>query len=138
MKINTIGIFYILIAIGIIIIFFTMVLQAQKEVIEIRELQVIYAVGDKTGFDLNSSALHFGKILPGSKSTRSVQIDNPHAFPVYVHFEPEPALEDFIIFDGASTKIQPWRSKEFSFTLNITPDTPLGNYTGVIVVYIRK
>jgi len=99
--------------------------------LEVKELDVNFIVGKGVGFDLNSSALTFGKIPLGGSSARSIAVDNSYNFPIEVNIFATKEIRKFI---KAPFKII-INSKEnisIPITVYVPKDSVLGNYSGKI------
>lgn len=67
-------------------------------VLEKKEIITTVIVGDKSGFDLNKTALTFGMITPGSSSQRNLVIENNYNFPVKVELRVGGDIKRFLVF----------------------------------------
>ncbi len=105
--------------------------------LEVRVLDVGFIVGNKMGFDLNSSSLTFGIVLPGSAGVKTVLIENNYDFPVKLRVLVSKELGDFIFSDSEiiilSKGVVP-----VDFTLILPAEIALGNYSGKLMFEFRK
>lgn len=106
--------------------------------LEVKRLVVTYSVGEKAGFDLNATALSYGRLLPGSKGTRIVNVDNTFDFPIHVTFRPHKDINSLLSFNRTRQTIAPGGNLTLPITLLVPVDAPFGNHTSFIVVKIRK
>jgi hypothetical protein len=76
---------YILIVTFVIILFSILIITRSilNKPFETRYINVEFIVNDTVGFDINSTALKFGRLTPGSSSTRTIIIDNSYNFTLY-------------------------------------------------------
>ena len=89
-------------------------LQKEMQVVEEKILPAsVNITMNNIGFDLNSSALTFGKIIPYGDSTRNVIFQNNYEFPIIVEIESEGEIKKLISFE-----------KEFNFEINETKKIP--------------
>jgi hypothetical protein len=68
------------IVLSLFVIFFLVQISSR----DIRVYSLSFEISNTSGFDLNSSALTFGKIIPGSSATRYVSIENDNSYRIYV------------------------------------------------------
>ena len=105
--------------------------------LEVRFLDVSFIVGNKMGFDLNSSSLTFGIVLPGSAGVKTVLIENNYDFPVKLRVLVSKELRGFIFSDSEiiilSKGVVP-----VDFTLILPAEIALGNYSGKLMFEFRK
>jgi len=104
--------------------------------LEMKQIEVTFLVGNNPGFDLNTSALTFGKIPQGSSSTRSILLENPFNFPITAEIYPSENIADLL-----SCNLKITIDKEpihEPFTLSIPNNYSFGNYSGNINIYFRK
>lgn len=137
-KLNSMKPYFYIGVIVLVFAFITFSLVLYKPIVEVKKLEVTYTITDKAGFDLNSTVLSFGNLLPGSKGTRTVNLASEFTYPVYVTYTPDDSLKDILIFNDTVHKVDSMGNLSLSFTLLTPRDYPLGNYTGFIVVKIRK
>jgi hypothetical protein len=131
-------ILYPLVGIVCVVIMIFSVYIINKSPIDKETVAVKYIIGDRSGFDLNASALNFGMIQPGDSGTRSVVITNNRNFPIYVEFRTDKNLDGLLSFDRARQRIEPFTNFTFSVSIFIPKNATLGNYTGVFSALIFK
>lgn len=92
---------------------------------------------DKIGFDVNSSAVTFGKIALGGTSTRSISGYNPYPYDVRIDYSAEGSIASFIKDDSFKI-VQPY--EHFSYSLSVFAETnaSIGNYTGNISIFLLR
>jgi hypothetical protein len=98
----------------------------------------IYAsinVTDHFGFDLNDSALTFGKLPNGGSLTRHVSFHNDQEVPVILKIEKESSLED-IIFHENDIKVGKGETKRISFAAIVPDEKEHGFYEGNIRIFV--
>ena len=89
-------------------------------VLEKEEIAATLSIGDRTGFDLNTSALTFGMITSGFSSQRSLIINNDYDFPIQVEFSVKGNIKKFLVF----AKVVPLEAGEEK-TVGITAIRPV-------------
>ncbi|MEK6894135.1 MAG: hypothetical protein AABX10_01600 [Nanoarchaeota archaeon] len=91
---------------------------------------------DVAGFDVNTSAITFGSIVPGGTSTRSLIVNNSYPFPIKVDPEVDGSIEKILYFEP--TIIEPYQTSKFYFTVYADSIENLGNYTGNIMIRLLR
>jgi len=92
-------------------------------------------VGDITGFDVNSTALMFGMVNPGSSSMRKMIFDNDYDSDVLIEFIGEGDFANF--FQNKIIKIgKDEIGKEINLNAYAPPGTKYGVYDGSVNVRI--
>jgi len=127
---------YIL-ALASIILITTSVFTWFSRPIEVKELDVRFIVGKNPGFDLNSSALTFGKVTKGGSAVRGVTINNEYDFPIEVKVL---MTEEIVKFFSVPSDvyIEPDKNSSFSVTLSVPEDLDFMEYSGKIRFFIFK
>lgn len=106
--------------------------------IETREINAsVELTKDLGGFDLNSSALTFGKITLGGSVVRNLLFDNGYSFPVKLKIEVKGEITDLLVFQD-SYDVKSGESISIPFTVVAKEDSPLGNYSGIVIVQMYK
>lgn len=106
---------------------------------DVRYTEVRFEVSQRAvGFDLNSSALTFGRVIPGSASVRTIRLDNTYSFPVTVHIFLSPSLQGYVTTPQAHVILEPYGHVRIPFTLTIPHDSKAGNYTGLMRLEFRR
>ena len=88
-------------------------------------------VSDQVGFDVNDTALTFGKVVPGTSSTRSVVIANGHAFPVVVRVDVLGGISDFVA-SSDEVMLAAGEERSLGMTVSVPSGAVPGVYEGVV------
>lgn len=104
---------------------------------DVKIVPVSFSVGDRLGFDVNTSALSFGEAFPGSVSTRFLEIENTHTFPVRIHMIGTESVARFMVFEE-QLYFAPKEKKRIPITLQIPREITLQNYSGSLNIYIWR
>ena len=100
--------------------------------LEVRELDVMFIVAnDAVGFDLNNTALTFGKIPQGGSGTRKVIIDNMRSYAVEVRIFVSEDIASFVAVPE-NLYLPAFENATFSVMVSVPDDIREGNYTGRI------
>lgn len=93
-----------------------------------------FVVKNSVGFNLDTDALHFGGSLPGSTSTRSMNLHVDRDSRVVISFEGPGDLvvdkNDFVVFANSSESL--------TFYLTTPVNMTYGNYSGIVTFSFFK
>lgn len=128
----------ILIAFLTLVIVFSFYIILQNIHNEAYSLVVKYEIGDKIGFNVDPNEINFGRLLPGSKGTRSIIISNEYNNPIKIKFLPSENIKEYISHQYGWISIGKNHTVNATFTLTAPLDKPEGNYSGFIEVRIIK
>lgn len=90
-----------------------------------------------SAFDLNSSAITFGKVSPGGTSTRNVDFYNDLNFTVRVRIKSYGRINDFISYDN-NVIVGPLERKKISFNAFVPEDTKEDLYEGEVIFEVTR
>ncbi len=107
-----------------------------SKIVEVKVLNASVIVSDITGFDLNASALTFGKITRGGSATRGINIKNNQNFPVKVYISAKGEIKNFIF--SANYRLEKNQEKSIKISVVIPLDAVFGEYSGKVIVKIKK
>ncbi len=127
---------FVLILILIIVIGLNVYFLLNYKVIEIREIYSSVIVSDKIGFDLNSTAITFGGVMPGGSSTRTLILENPYKFKIFIYACGEGEISRFI--NPVKEIIDAGEIKRIGISVNIPKNASFGKYEGKIVLRIKR
>jgi hypothetical protein len=91
----------------------------------------VNVTSDRGGFDLNNTALTFGKIPLGGAAKRYIEIDNTHPFPIEVEISSEGTISPMLVYNE-SVIIDKGVAENISFSAVSTRNTTLGFYDGFV------
>jgi hypothetical protein len=106
-------------------------------VLEVQKVETSLIVGDRGGFDLNSSALTLGMIIPGGSSTRNLIVENKYDFDIRIYLTGEGEIQRFLVFDK-NIFLEKGETRQIPVSGVIPRGTQYGNYTGKIFLTFRK
>jgi hypothetical protein len=107
-------------------------------VLEKQELYANVIVSDHYGVDVNSSALMFGMLVPGSSSVRKTTITNDHNQEINVEIFVKGDIKEFMQISGNDFNLKVDESKEIVFTAIAPRDKEFGVYEGKVVFVIKN
>ncbi len=91
---------------------------------------------DSGGFDLNGSALVFGKATLGGSSTRSIIFTNNYSFPLILKMDVNGTISPMVFFED-DVIVNPHEMKKIYFSLVVPQDAQTGLYDGGINIMAR-
>lgn len=91
-------------------------------------------IGNKTGINTDRDALHFGIVKPGNSVRRSVNITNNNNYPVEMTFWIEGEMNNWSYVTKPELNLKPNESFMQFVIVQASANTPLGNYTGKLIV----
>ena len=119
----------------IILILFIRVYKINEIVnIEEIEMSMVYDGSTITGFDVNKTALTFGKIPLGSTSKRSFVVSNDYNFPIKVKIKKEGNIAKFIHFSEDDFILDIEEEKEISILAIPEENMEHKEYHGILKV----
>ena len=92
---------------------------------------------DTGGFDLNKTALTFGKIPRGSSSTRAIYFDNNYNFSTRVSVNVNGSISPYISYPK-ETIVEPHERSKIYFIVDVPFDFENGSYDGFARVYVYR
>jgi uncharacterized membrane protein len=95
-------------------------------------------VQNKTSFNLDQDALHFGGVYPGGSSTRNINVTNNKDYPLKVSISMSGKLGKWVLPEQNPVFLQPLEQKDIKFTATAPKDAAYGSYSGEITLIFRK
>ena len=93
-------------------------------------------ITDRTGFDVNSTALTFGKMSHHGSSTRNFVFKNEYNFPVIAKINVKGDIEKFLYYDEY-VRIETGERKEIPFSAVSNDVENVGFYEGEVEFLIK-
>lgn len=90
---------------------------------------------DSGGFDLNTTALTFGKISLGGSASRGIIFDNKYEFPVIARVSSRGRISEILTYEN-DILIEKNETRKLSFSVATSNKTELGFYEGYITVKV--
>ena len=117
---------------------------------EIKAIDMRITMGDYVGFNLETKYLEFGTTMPQGSSERSMELYNPHNFPLFVEIEIIPKKDLDNLFKRTKPIKEEWvtisqnyfilnsdEKKSIKFTIKPAEDAGYGNYTAQALIKFR-
>lgn len=129
----------IIILVLIVIIFsaLTCIIYTRLKPAEIRTIEMYLTVSNYTGFDVNTSALIFGTVIPSSYVQRTINITNIDENIHKICIKPTGKLAKWIAVSEAEFILKGNESKEIKVKINVPYDAEYGKYTGSLKIIFR-
>jgi len=121
-----------LIFLSLLMIFF----RVYNPILDIRQINSSIIISDKGGFDLSKDTLNFGMVTPGSSASRNIILENSYSFRIRVDIAPNWEMSRFLKKEVFYIE----RAENKTFTINafVPEEIEHGNYTGTVLIKIRK
>ena len=125
------------ILLGIIVVMVLCFGLVRYNLVEKKEYIAKFEVGELPGFDLNSTALTFGRIPPKSSSTRSILLKNDFDKRVFVSLS-STGLSNYLSISENDFFLGPGENKTVSFFINVPASTGYGTYVGRVEIVMHR
>ncbi len=131
---------FILISIAFVIslILFLIALSLKPAVLDKKEIPLKLQIGNRTGFDVSKTELNFGLLSSGNSASRSdVLVKNNYNFSIQLDVNIEGNISSFLIYDNLIC-LNPGEERNLEFSTVIITNEPYGNYSGKMIILIKK
>lgn len=98
------------------------------------EFDAYLTIGNHTGFDVNTSSLYYGTLMPGQSETRYILLQSTDKTISKFTVVAEGNLSSWMIFERDYFVIA-GQNATANITVNVPGDASLGNYSGKIKIY---
>lgn len=112
-------------------------LMSSQEQPGIASYEIYLTVGNYTGFNVNTSALYFGTLMPGTSATRFVLIKNDASNPLEAFFSLNGDAASFISVNE-SVVLGAYQNTTVEIRAFIPTTAAYGNYTGTLRITSRR
>lgn len=123
----------ILIVVALIVIIWNFV----NSPIDVRILETKFYVSDRGGFEINTTALTFGKLSPGGSSSKKVYVSNERNFSVRIEIFASENIA-YLLSMEHEIILQPSENKTLGFNLYVPNNMSFGEYHGKVVLKTYK
>jgi hypothetical protein len=122
--------------IGLILIFlFLSYIQINNFfVLENTKIYTEVILGESPGFDLNNTALTFGRVIPGNAGSREISIKNNFDRNISVNIVSRGKISDFLIVSENDFILTPNEEKKITFSVLFPKGSEMRKYTGQIEI----
>ncbi len=97
-----------------------------------------FVIGDHMGFDLSPGKLNFGQIVPGYGASRNITIKNDYNKTVKINIKSSGAISNNLIVSENNFILNPFETKNITFTLYTDQSIKLGSYKGEIIIITSR
>ena len=103
------------------------------------EIPIAVRIANYSALNISKNQYDFnlGTIKSGSSGVRNISISNDYPFKTSFEFEVVGNISSLIIFQNAIT-LEPFENRGVTFRTKVIENESLGDYTGTIIVKIRK
>jgi hypothetical protein len=106
---------------------------------KIIEYDAFLNVSNKIGFDVSPDYIHFGTVMPGGSSVKSMTLMNKYGSSLKIQAKVTGDLRGLINFDlGNSSTIYPGINKTIYMTVLVPEGMPYGDYAGKVQIIFRR
>jgi len=128
---------FVLLMISLLLLMFSIIYNPDK-VSKKEEIFAKLMIGEPAGFDVNDSALIFGRLPPSTSANRQMIITNNYGFPIYAEFSIKGNISDFIIPNPPVYLNVGEKENVVVSTIEIPKDAVFGIYEGIFVINFKK
>ncbi len=111
-------------------------LYEKPKIIKVQEFKVLAMIGNKSGWNMETENLNFGKLQPGGSAGRFMLIKNDYDYSIKVKMKTEGEMKEWLSFTKELT-LPPNKGEEIHIGAS-APDLPIGNYTGKFIITYYK
>ena len=105
---------------------------------DVQHLDMYLKVADTTGINADTDALYFGRVLPGTRSTRMINLTNYNYYPVTVNIKISGDLKDTVYVSENNFVLQPQQRNTITYYADTHENMSYGNYTGTTTIVIKR
>ena len=131
----TLSVFVLLISMLSVVFLIWVSRNAPSEVISV---PISVSVASGSAFDLNSTSLTFGRIMPGNSVLRTISVNNRYDFPVVALFSTEGKDVGSFFYFIDKELISSKSTANISVSAIIPINASYGNYSGSFIIKIFK
>jgi hypothetical protein len=103
----------------------------------IQRIPMDVQIADVVGFNLNTDAIHFGKVPPGQDAIKTVTLTNLKPYPRTADIVATGQLGAWVTTDEPRVTIPEHSNRSINLTLHAPQDSSFGVYTGTLNVEWR-
>lgn len=104
---------------------------------DVKVIDMRLNVGNYTGFDVNTSLLIFGTVVPGGSAKRTINIENIAEEEQKVEIVAEGELADWSYLSKNHFNLQTYEITSVDVTLYVPENATFGNYKGTLEILFR-
>lgn len=121
----------IIVFIGIAV---TSMLYVNYKVVSVEEIGFDLEIGNEMGFNIDTDAIHFGRVPLGGSSKKQINLTNNKEFDVLIVVQKDSEINDWISIGENKFVLVPGENKEVSISIKIPLDAEYDKYEGKIKV----
>lgn len=116
----------------------TLVYYFNKDVVQTLNVPMDVKVADNYAFNLDSDAVHFGKVVPGNDGIRGFNLTSTFTFPISAELRFSGPLSKWVSATENNIILPPSTTHAINLTVSIPEGTPFGHYFGTMHVVFRR
>lgn len=125
--------------IGLIVLGFALLIFLKSPVFEKKQTLYTYVIiGNKTGIDLNGSAITFGEVYPGQSLSRGIALRNENKKDSKITILAKGNITDMLVVSENNFILKPKEQKNISFSIAAGELNEPGKYEGEITILSKK
>ena len=105
---------------------------------EIKEFDMYLIVSDRIGFDVSQEYIHFGKVMPGGSSSKTITLIHNYKKSVRVQIKPLGEFSEWVGAEENNFILKSGENKSLSIIASVPVNATYGNYTGKLEVIFRR
>ncbi|MFH1133619.1 MAG: hypothetical protein V1735_03950 [Nanoarchaeota archaeon] len=113
-------------------------LYANVMIVEVQQLPIDFQVDNLVGLNVDTDALHMGRMMPGGNAQRGITISHKKGSTLYARLSVVGEAAPYITITPQRLEVPRGLDKEVRFDADIPEDMPYGNYTGVVRIVFRR
>jgi hypothetical protein len=137
-KVNRRHAIIVLLVVALLTALTTTFIFVNETIAEVQEIPMNLEVADTAAFNLDTDALHFGRVTTGDVGIRTVNITNTLSEPVIAEFRITGELEAWAAIDDNNVPLYPGAAKKLNVTVSVPEDAEFGKYKGKLIVIFKK
>ena len=95
-------------------------------------------VSDHYGLNLDTDALHFGRVKTPGGADRAIIISNTYEKPVKVLISTRGEIRDWVFINESRFILNPDEVRNVTFSLNVPENIAQGNHTGTVKIIFER
>lgn len=124
------------------LIFITAIITAMifqsKDVVAVQTVPMDVKVGDSYAFNLDTDAIHFGRILPGTQGIRGFVLNNTKDIDVVAELTSEGEISLWVEASDQNVLVKANSARQINLTVTAPNDAEFREYKGTLKVVFRR
>ena len=104
---------------------------------DVKEIDIYLKVSNYTGFNVNTSAVFFGTIIPSGMASRDIIVTNEDAEAHKVNIKIQGELNNWITISENGFSLESEQNRTIKLTLSVPYNAEYGNYTSKVKIIFK-